>query len=411
MRTFSPPDEETGTTDASTRESGEDGGHQPQQQHQQQQALSTSDNISLSSFPLLSTNAKEGLTSDDYDNNGATMSSSSRGGPQYPTEAPVHFTQPGDIPQLQVGHYNNYQQQGHPQVHGQWTPRPQHMDIYQRQHGEELKQLEYHLKYLQDQHSVLENEIQERQRQQGREGGTLIDDFEYDDNRPRSVRFAAMIAQSMEDDHRPSSNRYQAPYDESGLADSKDSPTSVAQFDYYNANQDNNNNSYMNNSAITPKNLFQNGGKPKSILRKKGSAVLDETGRYPGAHNRGRTVGLVPLFMDSNGREVSPIRSPGRPQIQQQPFYQMATQPTGEDLVSIPDNPDDKDIAVLFDPDADADIGIEQMRREVCFWIFLSQVVYLLSLLKPPSYEVLTHCFAVCLRSYQLNCSSTTILA
>ena len=35
----------------------------------------------------------------------------------------------------------------------------------------------------------------------------------------------------------------------------------------------------------------------------------------------------------------------------------------GEDVGSIPDNPDDKDIAVLFDSDPDADNGF--LKREV----------------------------------------------
>ena len=99
-----------------------------------------------------------------------------------------------------------------------------------------------------------------------------------------------------------------------------------------------------NTSVLAPKTLFV---APTSILRRKSQQALDSSGRYPDA-NRGRSH--APVFTDSTGREVSPIRSPGRQR--QNRMYQMQMG-ASEDVGSIPDNPDDRDIAVLFDPDAD----------------------------------------------------------
>ena len=332
MTAFTPPEE--GSTDASTHESGEDGLrrlHEDRRQHQQNANASVCD--SLSSFPLLSTNAKEGLT----------------------TEAAVHYAQPGNIPQLQVSlpgaaPESNYNVSKYLQVqaHGAQeqpmysqsssakpTPRSQHLDMFQRQHGEELQQLEKHLKYLEEQQQQLEEEIQGRQRSQP-EGDSPSD--EYVDDRPRAVRFASMIAQNLKEEY------------ESKKGGSHVSPTCVVQLDAH----DNSDNS---NSVLAPKTLFP--GKPKSILRRKGPEALDATGRYPSA-TRGRSH--VPVFTDVHGREVSPIRSPARPKGQQAVYQMEARHP--EDTASIPDNPGAKDIAVLFDPEADE--GQDSMRREVC---------------------------------------------
>ena len=162
---------------------------------------------------------------------------------------------------------------------------------------------------------------------------------EYLDDRPRSVRFASKIAQDIEEGH-------DAPSDESSNRIHKDSPVSVTKF-----NENSNEQDKSNTSVLAPKTLFS---APTSILRRKGAQPLDSSGRHPGAcrsPNRGRSH--APVFTDSAGREVSPIRSPGRQRGQQATtVYQM--QPgSADDVGSIPDNPDDKDIAVLFDPDAD----------------------------------------------------------
>ena len=365
MRGFTPPGEEE-STDLSTRESGDP--HDPALattagQQQTGRALPSSDNISLSSFPLLSTNAKEGLATEE-----------TRMRPQ----ATVHYVQPGNIPQIKMQHrvaiqpqhnLHDQQQQRHPPQQPQYQesqpaqyqqpqhppqhqshspsrpPRPQHMDIYQRQHSAELQQLEHHLHYLQEQHHQLEQEIQERQRQQQVEGPGMPTTTAYEDDRPRSVHFASKIAQDIEEG-------YEAPSDESTSRIHKDSPTSVAQL-----NENSNDQDKSNTSVIAPKALFS---QPRSILRRKGQQPLDSTGRYPGA-NRGRSH--APLFTDSTGREVSPIRSPGRQRAQQGTTYQMQPNAAGEDVGSIPDNPDDKDIAVLFDSDPDADNGF--LKREV----------------------------------------------
>lgn len=360
MRTFSSPEE--CSTDDSTRESGERHPQGSSEEHQKQThnrpSPSQSDNVSLSSFPLLSTSAKEGLT----------------------TEVGVRYSQPGNIPQLELTvphaeqqtypttkqqqkqqqqphqhhHHHHHQQQQHQKPphpeylpeqhcspHGSQQPRverPQHLDLYQRQHSEELLQLENHLRYLEEQHQQLEEEIQERERIDPKQE---VPSDDYEDDRPRSVHFAASIAQDMEEQYEKTK----------GSLISQESPTSVA---HYHSGQtaDNSNSS---TSVLGPKSLF---GKPESILRrKKGTAQLDSTGRYPSA-SRGRSH--VPVFTDGHGREVSPIRSPAR-QSGQQLAFQMGPQPS-EDMTSIPDNPEDKDIAVLFD--SEADTGLESMRRD-----------------------------------------------
>lgn len=347
MRTFSSP--EDCSTDDSTRESGERYPHGSAEEHQKQTHNRPipiqSDNVSLSSFPLLSTSAKEGLT----------------------TEVGVHYSQPGNIPQLELNmphaeqqtypssHHHQqqrrhqhqkpthpeYPQEQHCSPHGPQQPkgeRPQHLDIYQRQHSEELVQLENHLRYLEEQHQQLEEEIQERERVDQKQEAPSA---EYEDDRPRSVRFAASIAQDMEEQYEKTK----------GSLISQESPTSVARY-HSGQTADNSNSS---TSMLGPKALF---GKPESILRrKKGTAPLDSTGRYPSA-TRGKSH--VPVFTDGHGREVSPIRSPAR-QSGQQAAFQMGPQPS-EDTTSIPDNPDDKDIAVLFD--SEAELGLESMRRD-----------------------------------------------
>jgi len=362
-RAITPADEETGSTDVSTRESGEDGHlhhhhHQPQRQH------NVSDNVSTSSFPLLSTNAKEGFqTNEDdmvhshKDHRAATATPEM----SYPVQAPVHYaSQPGNtIPQLSVRNPQQQQQEiqlqrlhiRQQESQSQHTSLQQHPDI--TEHGEELARLEKHLKALEAQHNQLEQEILERQRLQDggntREGIVAMED---EDDRPRAVRFSPVIARNMEGD-RP---------DPVGVVSStlapKESPTSVTQY----GNEDSNDKSDSYSSGVTPKNLFQ----PKSILRRK-EPVLDSTGRYPGLAATTRGRGFVPVFVDSEGREVSPIRSPHRPVLQEQSEYQMpSSEPEEEEeIFEIPDNPDDKDIALLFDSDADADLGIEAMRREV----------------------------------------------
>lgn len=344
MRAFTPPDE--GSTDVSTRESGEEGAQRPHDGGVNHPEHPQSDNQSLSSFPLLSTNAKEGLITEPR---------------LYPPQASVHYTQPGNIPQLQVAA---------PRAQGGHTPEPQdarretgeqnrvvllnqtqqplqlnqsssqprgqtqHLDLYRRQHGEELQQLESHLKYLEEQHKQLEDRIQGRQHVDNMD----VPSDENEEDRPRSVRFAAQIAQDMEEQYQKKKG-------------SQESPTSVAQFD--DQAQDNSNNS---SSVLSPKALFP--GQPRSILRRKeGTMPLDSTGRYPSSY-RGRSH--VPVFKDGHGREVSPIRSPGRNRALKGGAYQMPPEEA-----SIPDNPDERDTAVLFDSEADVDL--ELMRREVCF--------------------------------------------
>ena len=222
------------------------------------------------------------------------------------------------------------------------------MYIQQGQHNDELQQLEHHLHYLQEQHHQLEQEIQERQKQSPVGVPAGPGSPEYSDDRPRSVRFASKIAQDIEEGR-------DAPSDESSNRIHKDSPTSVTML-----NDNSNEQDKSNTSVLAPKSLFS---APTSILRKKGPQPLDSSGRYPGtirSPNRGRSH--APVFTDSAGREVSPIRSPGRQQVHQAtPVYQM--QPgSADDVGSIPDNPDDKDIAVLFDPDADTGF----LKQRVC---------------------------------------------
>jgi hypothetical protein len=343
LNAFSTSEEDLGSTDASTRESAEQqdpaatDGTQPSEEPAAHFSPSDNHSIGSSSFPLLSTNAKQGLSEKP-----------SRESPIHPYSGYRGPHQHDNMPHLEVVS----EQEGRstvrpylqhlPELHDQLQaaphhqPREQHMDIYQRQHGEELQQLEHHLRYLQEQHQQLEHEIHERQRmQQEQENGG--------DYRPRSVRFAAQIARNLEE----------VPQDEPDANNT--SPTSVTNFDE-NVNDQN----VSKNSVIEPKVLFGAGMKPKSILRNSRRSVpLDERARYSAGY-RSRTI--APIFTDSNGREVSPIRSPGPPRTQHAAVYEMETPQTG-DVVSVPDNPDDKDIAVLFDSDADVDI--EMVRREV----------------------------------------------
>jgi len=407
----SPKEEDTGSTAVSTRGSGDSNHHlavtsgtnnrvvyQSQNRNDGWTAAaqaSPSDNASLSSFPLLSTNAKEGLATEEM--------------------ATVQYMEPGHIPQIQLQervaiaveqqqqltydtrqhqqlehqqehqqmqHQHQHQQehQQHQQEHQQRaiqqprirqrqpaqttpqsgnaqqhqpqlrtqhqfsskSPRPQYIDIYQRQHSTELQQLEQHLSYLEDQHQQLEREIQDRQRQQqvndpNAPGGAVPPDYE--DDRPRAVTFAERIARDIDENH-------EAPSDESESRIHKDSPTSVAHFNN-SSEQDKSNNT--STSMISPKTLFS---APKSILRRKIQQPLDSTGRIPGVH-RGRTN--APKFTDATGRELSPIRSPGRQQSNQRPAYGLQANALVDDVGSVPENPGENDAAVLFDPDKEAE--------------------------------------------------------
>jgi hypothetical protein len=252
----------------------------------------------------------------------------------------VLYTQPGNIPQLQVDHLYQLQHVEQQQLYHfqnqnqlpQQELRPHHMDIYNRQHGEELKQLESHLQYLQAQHEQLEQDIQER----GMDPEADPKD-ESQDSRPRAVRFAPKLAQDIE-------HQYELA---SGV--SKESPTSVT--DYGGGHQDNSNST---TSGVTPKTLFTE--KPVSILRRKSSTALDSTGRYPCA-TRGRTN--VPMFKDIHGLELSPIRSLRGAHPCQPSTYQVESH---EFSSSLPENLIEQDVAVLFDSDPIADL--ELMRRD-----------------------------------------------
>ena len=300
-------------------------------------------------------------------------------------EATVQYVQPGNIPQLRMqhhvaahpqhsfesphGYHHQQQQQEHrpiqqppqthenlkqthnyKQQHQQQHPtspsrssRPQGMDNYQQQHVNELQQLEHHLRYLEEQHSQIEQEIQERKKLSPPRVPATSESAEHADDRRRSVRFASELAQDIEEGR-------EAPSDESTSRVHKDSPTSVAMFGDSSSEQDK-----SNTSVLAPKTLFV---APTSILRRKSQQALDSSGRNPNA-NRGRSHALV--FTDSTGREVSPIRSPGRQRQNRMYQVQMGA---SEDVGSIPDNPDDRDIAVLFDPDADVQSGL-LMRKQV----------------------------------------------
>lgn len=325
MRASTPTEDELGSTDASTRESAERSALNPaapehDDSNYNGRAPTPSDNHSIgsSSFPLLSSTARQGFVEQTRD-------------------APAQYSHPGGY--YSAPHHLQMQQQ---QQQGQMPPlyhyqQHRHLDNYERQHGEDLRQLEDQLRYLQEQHQQLEQEIQERQR--------LQQDPDGEDVRPRAVRFATQLAQDMEE---------QGPSDEE--SNTKDSPTSVAQFNAQDQDK-------AETSAIAPKALFgRDPGKPKSILRKRNNMDLDANGRY-NSNYRGRIAAVTPRFYDTNGREVSPIRSPSRRPNEQQTLYQMDPPPTSDDANSIPENPDDKDIAVLFD--SEADIDIELMQREV----------------------------------------------
>lgn len=352
--------------------------------------FASSDNASLSSFPLLSTNAKQVFAAEEKTKQ---------------PEATVQYVQPGNFPQLRMQHhgavspqhstqsnhhyhqqqqqqeeqhhYRQHQQPQHyqqPQEHEQHhvkhrqalhsthahnneqqaqyykqknhqgqrdspfrSQRPQNVDKYQQQHTDELQELEHHLHYLQEQHSQLEHEIQERKKQSPLRSSAGSGSAEYSDERPRSVRFASEIAQDIEEGR-------EAPSDESTSRIHKDSPTSVAMF-----SDNSNEHDKSNTSVLAPKTLFL---APTSILRRKGPQALDSSGRYPIA-NRGRSH--APVFTDSAGREVSPIRSPGRQRVNTAYRRPMGT---ADDVGSIPDNPDARDVAVLFDPDTHSSSGI-----------------------------------------------------
>ncbi|CAB9529208.1 myosin, heavy chain [Seminavis robusta] len=331
LRAF--PSQDEGSTDASTRESGDDPAHHRPPNEQPHHH----DNSSLNSFPLLSTNAKEGL--DPVANRNV----------ESPRDAAVLYAQPGNIPQLQVDHLYEREQRKlheHQQIQQSYQPTTiqqlrdrsnqdqQHMEAHHRQHGEELEQLESHLRYLQDQHQLLEQEVQERHvnAQAARDAHP----------RPR-VRFSATLTQDLEEKH----------YEIS----SKDSPTSVTDLghytEYHHQHQDTSNSS---SSVLAPKTLFP--GKPVSILRRKRKEALDSTGRYPGASSRGRSH-QQPVFSDSDGRELSPIRSPAGMRGQTLAAHHYHP----DDVSSLPENLEEKDVAVVFDPDQEID-DLELMRRE-----------------------------------------------
>lgn len=73
----------------------------------------------------------------------------------------------------------------------------------------------------------------------------------------------------------------------------------------------------------------------------------------------------------------TPIRSPGRQRVQQQAtVYRMQPNTAADDVGSIPENPDDRDIAVLFDsdPDAVADANNRFLKREVSMGIEVLEI-------------------------------------
>lgn len=325
MRKLTPTkEEEQGSTDLSTRESKENEPNLAVVEHISGRAQTPSDNHSIesSSFPLLSSNARQEFVEIQ----------AGTGGTGYAFQRPLHAQQ-GNAPSHQ---HQPLTSQHSPQ------PGPQHTDIYQRQHGEELRQLEDHLRYLEDQHQQLEQEIQHRQQQQ-------MPGNNVQDSRPRAVRFATLLARDMEE---------LGPSDEEGTT--KDSPISVAHFEAQEQDK-------SNSSFIEPKALFVNScDKPKSILRRKNNSTLDSNGRYNSGY-RGR-VAVRPKFYDMNGREVSPIRSPSRHNNAQQSVYPVDPPESGEDVNSIPEHPDDKDVALLFD--SETDIDIELLRREVSLSAF-----------------------------------------
>lgn len=452
-------DIEQGSTDASTRESGEQegivqkssptapegtsSGVGPEEEKVKEEDgengdndnawtphNSASDNQSLSSFPLLSTNAKQGfhedalvspppppqeITSKDAkprsppkDNNHQMPPTSSPSPAKGKDDS--HETDPfsmeykkdneNDTTKNKSDHHGPSQTRLRTEQHRSSSSSYEHRRDHPQEAAAEVETSRRYLSSDQQQKSPNKkpdsgNHEVNRNRPYPQDPKShltksLAKQGESLNERPRAVRFATKISEDLGFGRDASE---EIPFDEED-GGPKESPTSVTNFD--------DDPDSSKNSALAPKNLFNNTsstsssktnngnevatseGKPKSILRKRNTA-LDDRGRYsasasdPGVGSvRGRN--MEPVFTDSRGREVSPIRSKGR-RVRVQHNFDENNEPSSQgeqprqtngvdphhadELMSIPSNPDSKCVEVLFDSETDADLAL--IRKEVSF--------------------------------------------